>query len=230
MLDVYAVKLDTNISKKKFDILLASVSNEKRERINRFYRLEDAQRTLLGDILVRYIICKKLNIENYEIDFRVNKYGKPYIVNFDHIHFNISHSGDWVVGCCGTSSVGIDIERVEAVDISIAEQFFSLKEYNALKSQNPLKKESFFYELWTLKESYIKAVGHGLSIPLNSFTIKFDKNGITALNPNNSDTYFFKQYDIDEKYKMALCATNHKFPDSVKVINIHQLYEEFILL
>ncbi|MCW1941630.1 hypothetical protein OMD49_28780 [Bacillus anthracis] len=144
MLDVYAVKLDKNISKEKFDILLTSVSNEKSERISRFYRLEDALRTLLGDILARYIICKKLSIKNSEIKFRVNEYGKPYIANFDHTHFNISHSGDWIVGCCGTSSMGIDIERIEAIDINIAKQFFSPKEYNTLKLQPPLKKECFF--------------------------------------------------------------------------------------
>lgn len=227
MLDVYAVKLDKNISKKKIDILLASVSNEKSERISRFYRLEDALRTLLGDILARYMVCKKLSIKNSEIKFRVNKYGKPYIANFDHTHFNISHSGDWIVGCCGTSSMGIDIERIEAIDLNIAKQFFSAKEYNTLKLQLPLKKECFFYELWTLKESYIKAIGHGLSIPLDSFTINFDENRIENL---NSNTHFFKQYDIDKTYKMALCATDHKFPDSVKVISTHQLYEEFILL
>ncbi|MEB9613531.1 4'-phosphopantetheinyl transferase superfamily protein [Bacillus cereus] len=229
MSDVYAVKLDKNINKEKLYTLLASVSDEKRERISRFYKSEDALRTLLGDILARYIICKKLTIKNHEIKFRINKYGKPFIINFDHTHFNISHSGDWIVGCCGTSSMGIDIERIEAIDINIAKQFFSSKEYNTLQLKSPLKQECFFYELWTLKESYIKAIGQGLSIPLDSFTINFDENRIDNLNSSNSNTYYFKQYDIDKTYKMALCATEHKLPDSVKIISTHQLYEEFML-
>jgi len=75
MFDTYILKMDRNIEKDNFDVLLSCVSEEKKERINRFHRFEDAQRTLLGDVLARYAVCKRLGIRNRNLILGTNEYG-----------------------------------------------------------------------------------------------------------------------------------------------------------
>lgn len=224
MLQVYAIKLDKPLDKSRFERLLSYVSTEKREKISRFHKFDDAQTTLIADILIRYLLCKELKIRNNLLKFGTNEYGKPFLINYKDIHFNISHSYKWVVCCISTNWVGIDIEKISPIDISIAEQFFSKIEFEELNSKNTFEKEVYFYDLWTLKESYIKAIGKGLSIPLDSFTLRIDKEDqITVSAINNSEHYYFRQYNIDEDYKMAVCSSKNEFPHYVNYINLIDL-------
>ncbi len=228
MVQVYAVRLDKTLGKSEYDILMSHVLAEKQERISRFYRFEDAQRTLIGDILTRYLICKRLNISNNMLEFGLTEYGKPYLCGRKEIHFNISHSGEWVVGCIDNLPVGIDVEKIEPIDISIAGRFFSREEFEGLKAKNLTLRKEYFYELWTLKESYIKAVGKGLSIPLDSFTIRIEKDNITAYAAGKPERYYLRQYYLDENYKMAVCAKSNYFESNVEICKINEIYEKFL--
>lgn len=230
MLQVDAVNLNDTFNKDKIEKLLSMISMEKRHRISRYHKQEDALRTLVGDILARYLLCKRLKIKNRELRFGTNKYGKPFLINNANIQYNISHSGKWVVCSVDYHSVGIDIEKIQPVDISIAERFFSKEEVKNLMSRCVAEREAYFYDLWTLKESYIKAIGKGLSIPLDSFTVRIAGDNITLCSANEPDNYYFRQYPIDKDYKMAVCSRQNEFPDMVNFINIDELYEEILLL
>lgn len=230
MVKVYAVKLDEDFIKTKFSKLLIYISEEKQERIKRFHKFEDACRSLIGDVLIRYIICKNLNLKNEKLVFRKNEYGKPFLFGSSNIHFNVSHSGEWVVCAIHSLPVGIDIELIQPIDFSIAERFFLKDEYKDLMIKSDFIKLSYFYELWTLKESYIKAVGKGLSINLNSFSIKVSRSNIIITTENEFKGCFFKKYDIDQKYKMAVCANTSEFFDKAKIIQVPKLYKEIFEL
>ncbi len=208
MIKLYAINISKGIEPKIFDKLLQYVSKEKQEKIKRFISNKDALRTLIGDILIRYIICRNLSILNENIVFEVNEYGKPYLKNSKDFYFNISHAGDWVVCAVGKSDVGVDVELVKdkGIELNIANSFFSAEEYQYLMLQREEERVDYFYELWTLKESYIKAVGKGLSIPLNSFCIIKNNNVIKVVSKNNPDSFYFKQYFLDSKYKLAICV------------------------
>lgn len=116
------------MEKLKFDKLITYISVEKRERISRFHRYEDTQRTLFADILVRYLLCKRLGIKNKELIFGVNEYGKPFLINNTNIQYNISHLSKWVACSIDKHPVGIDIEGIKPIDISVAKRFFSKEE------------------------------------------------------------------------------------------------------
>lgn len=162
MLETYILNIDKDLSKDDFERLLGLVSEKKKERILRFHMFEDAQRSLLGDILARYAICKRLGVKNKDLSFGENEYGKPVLIAPLRIHYNISHSGDWVVCAVDDNPVGIDVEVIKPIDFKIAERFFSRDEYLALMSQPEEIRLKYFYIVWTLKESYIKAEGKGL--------------------------------------------------------------------
>lgn len=225
-----ALNLVGTLDKSKFGRLITCVSMEKRKRISRFYRYEDAQRTLMGDILVRYLLCKRLDIKNKELVFGVNEYGKPFLINTTNIQYNISHSGRWIACSIDNLPIGIDIEQIKPIDMRIAERFFSKEEVKILMNKCAAEREAYFYDLWALKESYIKAIGKGLSIPLDSFTIRILEDNITVYTTRESDNYYFKQYYIDKDYKMAVCSRKNEFPDKVNFISVNELYEEILLL
>lgn len=230
MIEVYAVRLRAKLNEDVFQHLLNFIDKEKRERIKRFRRWEDAHRTLYADLLSRYIIMDTLDVDHRDISFSTNPYHKPFLNRFDHFHFNCAHSGEWIVCATDHSSIGVDIEEIKPIDLGVSLRFFSAEEHRALLLKKNLGRLSFFYTLWTLKESYLKAVGKGLYQSLNSFTIKFMENGKIGLYLGGRmiPNIFFRVYPIDENYKLAVCASSDHFSDSVVRKEIKDIIDFFI--
>lgn len=228
MIELYTVKLSEKMESSLFNRLLSEVSEEKQARIQRFINWEDAQRTLMGDILARTVICDWLKIKNHEISFVLNEYGKPFLKNSERLHFNISHSGKWVICAADSSVIGTDVEFIKPIDLSIAERFFSQEEYKDLLDKNGAERLQYFYDLWTLKESYIKADGKGLSVPLDSFTIKANNGTIKMKTENRFRDCHFKQYDIDRNYKLSVCSTSKTGFGCIKSREVEETAREFL--
>ncbi|MFP7736244.1 4'-phosphopantetheinyl transferase family protein [Priestia aryabhattai] len=230
MIEVYALQVPDNIQPQIYSRLLSSVSLTKQERIKRFKRKEDIYRTLIADILIRSIISAKCGMPNEDITFTYNSYGKPFLLRDNNFSFNVSHSGRWVVAIIGEQElIGIDVEEIRPIDIDIARRFFAPEEYIALKEKEEREYLSYFYDLWTLKESYIKAIGRGMSIPLDSFVIK-RKSFSREFSISQKDSlysFFFRQYAIDTKYKISACATSNNFPESITIYDFYELYNRF---
>jgi len=125
--------------------------------------------------------------------------------------------------------LGVDIEEIKQIDMKIAERFFSPQEYRDLMEQQVSQQLEYFFKLWSLKESYIKAEGKGLSIPLDSFSFSFDNEEISLSLHREVDynNYCFRMYNVDPSYKMALCTTDiGAIPKEAKNIGLQQLYVE----
>lgn len=212
---LYALYINQSIPSQLFNSLLPFVSIERRKKIYKFIRKEDADRSLIADILLREALIENLKIENDNIFFNYGNYGKPRLINHESINFNISHSGNWVVCAINSHEVGIDIEKIEDIDFDIAKSFFSEKEYIDLMNKDINKRKDYFYDLWTLKESYIKACGKGLSLDLRSFSFLIENSNILLESKDNSRNYFFKQYFIDKNYKLSVCTLENHFAEEV---------------
>ena len=200
MMDVYAVRLNfqEKIDPVVLERLLNCVTLDKKERLKRFYHMEDTLRGLFADLLIRDVIMQKTGLPNEDISFTTNDYGKPFLKDRNDVQFNLSHSGVWVVGVIDHQVVGIDVERVQEIDLDISKNYFSPDEHEDLMSK--ADKFDYFFTLWALKESYIKILGKGLSHPLDAFSIKFITPGdiIIKVEGQRIGDIFFRQYDIDQ--------------------------------
>lgn len=171
MIKILAIVLDERLDNNIFNEMLNKISTEKADKIKKIRCYQNAVNKLLGDILVRYLICKNTNLTNNKLKFSQNEFGKPYLVN-QRMHFNISHSKNIVAVAISDTNIGIDIEstKIRAFELDIAKKYFCPNEYDAI-----ISKQHSFTSIWTKKESYIKFMGKGLKIPLNSFDV-FDKS------------------------------------------------------
>lgn len=228
MVEVYAVRLDCMPDASTLERLISHLSQDRHHKIQSFYREEDRHRTLISDITIRYLLSRKIGINSKDIKFITNKYGKPSLNCITGIHFNVSHSKDWVVFAIHSLPVGIDIEFIDPIDIDIAKRFFAENEYRTLVNKTANVKLAYFYDLWTLKESYVKFKGKGLSIPLNSFSISFNRDDIVMEPSSLYEECFFQQYHIDRHYKMAVCAAVDDFPGQVVVIEFQKITKDVL--
>lgn len=230
MLEIYAVEINKDIDKNLFEKALDYVPISKQSRIKRFLRYEDSLRALIAEVLIRKIVILKLKINNDEIFFETGEYGKPHLKNFDKFHFNISHSGKWVLCAISDKPIGIDVEKIKDLDIKIADRFFSKQEVEDLYNKNENDRLKYFFDLWTLKESYIKADGRGLNIPLNSFSFKIKDDKIVFSTENLLKNCFFKRYKIDGNYRLSVCSLTSNFPNSIQTQKGELLLSEFLKL
>lgn len=101
-------------------------------------------------------------------DIIQGEHGKPYLRGGE-AYFSLSHSGERVAAAICDREVGLDIQEMREYNPKLAERFFAPDE--RLYVENSTDKSAAFTELWSKKESYIKAIGTGLSTPLNSFSV-----------------------------------------------------------
>ena len=144
---IYALQIPRIINHIHYDFLISKISAGKRQQIAKYFRKEDAYRSLLGEVLIRAVLQKERKTPNEDIVFVKNQYGKPSLLGNVDFSFNLSHSGDWVVLICGQGTVGIDVEKIRAIDLNIAERFYSLVEYEDLLSRNESERILYFYDL-----------------------------------------------------------------------------------
>jgi len=150
--------------------------------------------------------------------FEANEYGRPHIANAEglaaHLHFNISHTNSLIaVAVSLQGPLGVDTENVSRrlTVAPLADRYFADKEKTDLQTlPEPLQPLRFF-QYWTLKESYIKARGMGLSIPLDRFS--FDASQPTRITfsvdpilEDDAAHWTFWQWSLAEGYLLALCA------------------------
>ncbi|ADL68377.1 4'-phosphopantetheinyl transferase [Thermoanaerobacterium thermosaccharolyticum DSM 571] len=213
MVEVYATKITRNVDEEEYSKLLEAVSEEKRWRVKKIKKFDDALRTLLAEAMLRVTLVKEFGLKNSDIVFYKNEFGKPFLKG-KNIFFSISHSGEWASIAVDCDNLGVDIEKVRDINLNVAKRFFSMEECNDMMKKDD--KIDYFFTLWTLKESYVKALGKGLYVPLKSFTVKLEKE--IKLYGENKNKFYFKQFNIDVGYKLAVCAQNNMFQNNVNVI------------
>jgi 4'-phosphopantetheinyl transferase len=223
---IYGVNINHNLYETLFQEMTQYVSPEKKAKIHRFRKPVDRVRSLFGDLIIRYILCKHYGLHNNEIRYEYQEFGKPYLPLHPHYHFNISHSGDWVVGVVSTSLVGIDIEKITDLKTDASSLALTAEEIEKFRKLNDPEKNAYFFELWTLKESYTKATGKGLSEGLNTLRISTDNGIIHILKDENTIDAYFQILECIAGYKFSLCSLSESLHKNIKLFPLNGFSEE----
>ncbi len=224
MVNIYGVKLldDLRFLELK-GLVSAYLPDDSSIKASEFKHTVNAQRQILGELLVRAVICSNFGLANERILFDYTEHKKPFLKNHSNIHFNISHSGDWVVCALSAWEVGIDVEKIREINFNIARRFFSVEEVKQLFALPKKLQLDYFFDLWTLKESYLKTLGTGLTKPLSSFTVYYNNRNIVLHEGNNPVEVFLKKYRIDNKHKLSACSFEDDFVDGMERLFIVDL-------
>jgi len=152
------------------------LSPDECERAARFRFPEHRRRFVIARGLLRQLLAAYLEVEARDLVFTYSETGKPGLsaIHGSNLSFNVSHSGDMGVFAFALGrSVGVDVECIRYdVDVDeIPRRFFSPQEQQALAGLEAREKIEGFFNCWTRKEAYVKAVGSGLSLPLRDFDV-----------------------------------------------------------
>ncbi len=189
------------------------MTEDERARHGRYYFERDRRLFLATRALVRAVLsCYHPAILPAQWRFAEGERGKPFIAGpsgAPAISFNLSNTPGLVV--CAVSlahpSLGVDAESLarSGETVSIADHYFSAREARALRALPPEQQRERFFSYWTLKESYIKARGLGLALPLEQFTFLLDEG------PDIGITFDPRLADDPARWRFALhkTATGH---------------------
>ncbi len=171
-----------NLTNEEYEKWFSLMTEEKQGRVSRYKDIERRKHSVAGEKLVKEYIGKTLNIAPECLEVLVDENGKPYIEKCP-FHFNISHCENTLVYAFSKEEIGIDIEKIKPISISVLKSFFSEEEQNYVLGQ-PLKEFNFescnepeilerFYRIYTLKEAICKKSGIGIKGLKNADALPF---------------------------------------------------------
>lgn len=229
---VFAVRMNepaSNTERIWIDRWMDYVPKSRQIRIERFWQWQDQWRALAGELLVRSVLRTHYGIPHESLIFLRDKYGKPSLSG-NEVSFNLSHAGIWAVAAFHSEPIGIDIEQIGEADMEIAKMMFKKEEFDFLCALPEHLRRHRFYDIWTGKESYMKGVGKGLQIPLDSFSVHVDEtNRVTLSGGEQESSWHLNKYDLDPNYSLTVCAKSAEFPHQVIQLEAAQLTESLVL-
>lgn len=207
MIRLYAA--DIRAFSGRADELGVRLSLERRQRMNALKSDTDRLRCLAAGLLLDTVFKGRAKNE-----IRRDTYGKPRLPGGPC--FNLSHAGDYAVLAVSDGEIGVDIERERRANTAgLAKRFYHPAEQADIAgAPDPVAR---FFTIWSLKESYVKALGRGFAVSPASFAILPSGSDGAALVGDGS--YHFKRYFDFPGYALAVCAKEDAFPDAFTLLS-----------
>jgi 4'-phosphopantetheinyl transferase len=169
--------------------------------------------SVAAGLFLQQVLWEKYGIPAAKIKIVLGEQGKPCLMQEgtrQALHFNLSHSGNYVVLAISDENVGIDIECKDDKGLRVAKRCLAEEEYRYIQKQPEEKQMQAFRRIWTMKESFLKYTGTGISVPLSSFTVDGEKK--QAVTAEGQVLEFALQSFTDEaeaqEYAIAVCSRN----------------------
>jgi len=183
---LYYELLDPALDAARAEAARPILTDDEWNRCQRFAYAEGLRERLAARFMVRSVLSYYALVHARDWRFVANAHGRPEVAephDSRHLRFNLSHA-DGVVTLVVSAhyDVGVDVERLgRRARLAIADRFFARSEVSALRDLPEREQPRRFLEYWTLKESYIKARGAGLSLPLDQFAFDVASPGRPAI-------------------------------------------------
>jgi 4'-phosphopantetheinyl transferase len=171
--EIHVWQLSLTLSSEQLDYLRELLSDDERERANRYMHRPSREQFITTRASLRMLLGRYLGMAPERIRLGTSNTGKPILVG-GGLYFNVTHSQEvGMIGLSYAGEVGIDVERVRAYPghLDMADRYFTPNEVVALKRLPIGAREHAFYHVWTRKEAFLKATGLGLSHGLERFEV-----------------------------------------------------------
>lgn len=167
-------------------------------------KLGARQYHLLGEKLLSLALYEEKGIVYEREDIVKNQWGKPRLKKHLHIHYNITHSNNLLMCAIADVDVGIDVEKIREFNYCAALKVCSGDELYCIN--NGADKDRAFFKYWTLKESYVKAIGIGISYSMKEVNFIIESNEKIYCNKSNCS---FRIIEDSKDYIAAICLINY---------------------
>jgi len=209
--EIHMYCTSVRLSREVVRYLHKTLSADERERAKRFHRQRDQSVSIVSRGILRLILSSYTGTAPGQLTFKYGANGKPAL-NDHAIYFNVSHSNDLVAYAIAREQrIGVDIEyrRHFSEMMPITEGFFSDSECGEISQLESDEEVNAFFDVWTRKEAYVKALGCGLTMPLNSFTVSIAARSKeltlkSSVDPDLSSRWSLHNWHISEHYSGAI--------------------------
>ncbi len=180
------VRVPITISHSRLGELKLVLSADEATKADRYRKEIDYRRSVVARAILRQLLSYWLGIPAVEIQFEYGPFGKPSLsqCHASQVQFNTSHSGQWIlIGASRVSPVGVDVEELRSIETleGIAKTTFSATEFAAWQQLPPELAVAGFFRGWTCKEAVIKALGLGISLPLDNVEVDIDPRRFVSI-------------------------------------------------
>jgi 4'-phosphopantetheinyl transferase len=216
--DVHVWRVDISAFESKQTQLFTRLSTDEQQRAERMRIEEKKLQYIVGRTALLSILADYLDTTHGKIRFDYGPQKKPALANQEsrppdqRIEFNLSHSRKIVlIALTHSKPIGIDVEYKETdrADEKIAKRYFSSAEFTALSKLEAADRMAGFYRCWTSKEAFVKALGEGLTFPLDTFDVALGDQQRRILAIRNAqqkaEDWSLKAFDVGQDYE-ATCA------------------------
>lgn len=163
-----------------------------------------------GRKLLKYAMFSEYGMQELP-DLLYGSHGKPYFSAKDQPCFNLCHTNHQIWLATGTEEVGIDVEEIRQVPVHLVKRVLSAeekKQYDACLSE--AEKDCLFFRFWTLKESFLKALGLGLTVSPDSISFEWDENQQIICHQTISDENWHFSQIRQNRTIVSVCAKSEK--------------------
>ena len=210
MVQVYGMSVIGLPDPKEHPEMMGDFSIERKEKILRYMKVRDRRQGLAAGLLLNHVLkCHGLCMD----DILYGDHGKPEIGG---LFFNLSHSHDYVLCAVSEKPVGCDVEKIGNYRKKLAEHYYTAHEADYLNGLQDEEKAEAFYRIWTMKESYMKMTGEGLSLGLKRCEFHFGSSIHVYQDGERCDCHM-QEYAVDG-YKVTVCAKEKDFAETIQWI------------
>lgn len=219
MTSVYLANVEPLADPQVFETLYRTLPAHRKEKIDGL-RFDKSKRLCMGAWLLLMHGLRAEGITQREIRLTYGPTGKPYLADFPDVYFNLSHSGNHVLCAVSDREVGCDVQKIGSADLGITHRFFSPEECTVIQTAPADGQNELFFRFWTLKESFIKNIGKGLSLPLSAFCIRLgEENPSVVQKVLPEEDFWFREFDLQDGYRYACCARKPEICD-IKIVQL----------
>lgn len=173
---------------------------------------KDKNRSLGAGVVLDHALAA-YGLTEREMEYEFGQWGKPSFKYYPKLHFSLSHSGDYAICSIGDKPVGNDIEQIKQGRLKVADRFFAKEELDwmyAAKEEEEITRRMF--RIWTMKESFLKVTGRGMSLSLRDFAVCMEEENqrIRVKHKVDAKYYHMKEYHDIEGYGVSVCCQESK--------------------